>query len=368
MPSSGAPPQHLLHVFPTFAVGGSQIRFAQLVRLHGDRYRHTVIAIDGVRSMAERLTEPAVTCLEERFKTRSPLSGIVQARQRLLGLKPDILVTYNWGAMDWCAARLLSPVRRHVHIEDGFGPDEASGPKWRRSLFRRAILGAGRSTVVVPSLRLKALAAQGWGISPRRLRHIPNGIDLARFAEDLAPPDSTRPFTIGTVATLRREKNIARLIDLFAKFRRSSPGEARLLIVGDGPERSALEACAAASNAAGEIVFAGSTARPEMFLRQMDVFALSSDTEQMPLSILEAMAGGLPVVSFDVGDVRYMVARENLPYAAIPPVDDDAFVSALVTLRADPAMRVRIGAANRSLAIKSYDERSMADAYAAVFG
>src|SRR5271154_3454159 len=92
--------RHLLHVFPTFAVGGSQSRFARLVELHGARYRHTVIAIDGVLTMAERMRGgTSVTFLHERFRTNSTVRGAMRAYRMLAQCKPDLLVTYNWGSI-----------------------------------------------------------------------------------------------------------------------------------------------------------------------------------------------------------------------------------------------------------------------------
>ena len=87
----------------------------------------------------------------------------------------------------------------------------------------------------------------------------------------------------------------------------------RLVVVGDGPERPALEQQARDLGIAENVEFAGWHEELVPLYRQFDIFALSSTTEQMPLSVLEAMACGLPVVSTDVGDVSKMVADENRP-------------------------------------------------------
>ena len=100
---------------------------------------------------------------------------------------------------------------------------------------------------------------------------------------------------------------------------------ARLVIIGDGPERQTLERLAAELGIADRVRFAGHVAAPAAEYARFDVFALPSDTEQMPLSVLEAMAAGLPVVSTDVGDVRAMVAEENAPL--LVPKDDAALAA-----------------------------------------
>jgi len=155
---------------------------------------------------------------------------------------------------------------------------------------------------------------------------VPNGIDLARFAgaAPMAAPPGEGP-VIGTIAALRAEKNIARLLRAVARLRQSRP--VRLVVVGDGPERSALEALAHSLGIDGATLFAGHSTHAERWMASFDVFALSSDTEQMPLSLLEAMASGLACACTNVGDVAGMVAGVNAPF--VTAVNDDAFTLGL---------------------------------------
>ena len=99
----------------------------------------------------------------------------------------------------------------------------------------------------------------------------------------------------------------------------------------------------------------------------MDIFALSSDTEQMPLSLLEAMASALPVAATDVGDVRHMLAPDNATAELVTQRDDAALAMAIGRLAEDAALRARLGQANRARAEAEFDQRRMFDAYAALF-
>ena len=358
--------KHLLHVFPTFAVGGSQMRFAQLVKLHGSRYRHTVIALDGNFDMANRLAGTALDCRKLQFDKRHLIAGWRLFRQTLRNIGPDVLLTYNWGAMEWALINRMGPALHHVHIEDGFGPEEAK-TQLRRRVWARRLALAGRNTVVVlPSRNLERIALDVWSLPEARVRYIPNGVDCARFA---VPPRAAEggPTVIGTVASLRREKNIARLIDAFAAIAsQRGPGALELIIVGDGAERAGLEALARQRGVTDQVRFAGQSNQPESWLAQMDIFALSSDTEQMPLSLLEAMAAGLAVVATDVGDVAQMVSAENQAY--VVPARDADFAAALAALIDDPAGQRALGQANQKKARETFDQDVMAARYAQIIG
>jgi glycosyltransferase involved in cell wall biosynthesis len=138
-------------------------------------------------------------------------------------------------------------------------------------------------------------------------------------------------------------------------------GRARLVIVGDGPERSKLEMLADDMNLRGLVQFVGHADAPEGAYAGFDIFALSSDTEQMPLTVIEAMAAGLPIAATDVGDVAEMVGRANRPF--VTGRDQDALAGTIRTLMADRELRCRLGATNREKAVRLYDQSTMFAGY-----
>jgi glycosyltransferase involved in cell wall biosynthesis len=363
------PQRHLVHIFPGFGTGGSQTRFMQLVRGIPRHYRHTVLSLDGQTGMARHIpADRAVEVITPAVGKGSGLKNWMRCRSILRQLQPDLLLTYNWGAIDWCISNRLAPLCPHVHIEDGFGPEEKDRQLVRRVWTRRMVLTGSNSSLVVPSRRLERLALGVWKISHKIVKYIPNGIDCARFdcrRQEIAP---RRPLVIGTVATFRAEKNLERLIRLFNRLEAQKSEEAELVIVGDGPERRKLEHAARCSRAANRIFFTGASVTPEKELARFDIFALTSDTEQMPLSILEAMAAGLPIVSFAVGDVPQMVAPENRAFASTALADEKGFLERLVQLTASPVLRRQLGDANRAWARANYDQKLMLESYLQLFG
>ena len=353
-------PLHVLSVFSTFAVGGPQMRFAALANHFGPALRHSIVAMDG-NVAARDLLNPTLNAdfPDPRIDAGNPAARLVRMIAFLRRLAPDRLVTSNWGTIEWAAARVVTRTP-HIHMEDGFGPEERVTQLRRRVLARRLLLRG--SDTIVPSRVLEKSARHIWRLPAGRVHYVPNGIDLARFSNAVpASPPPGEGRIIGTVAALRPEKNLSRLIRAFALVRRHMA--ARLVIVGDGKELPGLQALARAQGVDGSCFFAGHSNAPENWLAAFDVFALSSDTEQMPLSILEACATSLPVAATDVGDVRSMLSPDNQPF--VVPLNDQALADALLALLTHSEAKA-IGFQNHEKARAEFSQDRMFAAYAAL--
>jgi glycosyltransferase involved in cell wall biosynthesis len=287
---------------------------------------------------------------------------LISYRRYLRTLAPDILVTYNWGAIEWAMVNFFVRVP-HIHIEDGFGPEEAARQLLRRVWMRRLLLR--RSVIVVPSQSLREIAASKWKMSGYDVRYIPNGV-TSRDA-DRAPHSNIDLFLptnlpkIVWAGAFRPEKNPLRLLQAFAPLR----GKAVLVLLGDGPERAFIEQEAARLSLMPHILFLGNRADARDIIMQCDIMALSSDTEQMPFAILEAMDAGLAIASVDVGDICEMVAPENRPF--IVHNNAHALSQAMERLAADPPLRAKVGEANRLRLRSRYSSQAMAAQYHNLF-
>ncbi|MGK6320449.1 glycosyltransferase [Sphingomonas sp. DT-204] len=366
------PPVHILHLHSSFALGGKEARAVRLMNAFGDRARHTIVS--GVPDQLGAREAIAKGIRYEIAQNPPPLTGKpsvgrYEALARFMR-RFDLVLTYNWGAIDAVMARRvfgkgLPPL---VHHEDGFGADEAKRLNPVRNMYRRLALPAAHA-LVVPSSGLEEVARTVWKQPAARLRRISNGIDTAGYARKPDPkaiPGFVRragEVVIGTVAGLREVKDLPMLVRACGGL----AGNIRLVIVGEGPERQKILDTAEAMFFEDRVVLPGFLPNPARYIGLFDVFALSSKSEQQPIAVMEAMAAGLPVASPPAGDIREMVAEENRPL-----IPDDWFEvhlrDAIQFLIDEPSSRRHIGRANQARARALFDEGAMIAAYAELYG
>ncbi len=365
-------PLRLLHIQGSFDLGGKEARMVRLMNRWGNRARHRLIVGNSSMTGALAAIDSAV---DARLMDNAPdISGRPTPR-RLLAIARamrgfDLVLTYNWGAMDAVLAHRLFArwlrLPRLVHHEDGFNADEAVRLKPERNLYRRLALGSAYA-LVVPSCQLERIAVGPWRQPTWRVVNIPNGIDVDAYcmvpAPDAIPGHVAKPgrVVVGTLAGLRPVKNLSRLVRIIAPLR----NRVTLVIVGDGPDRDAIRAEAKRLGVTA-LVMPGFLARPDMFLGLFDLFALTSDSEQFPIALVEAMAAGLPVLSTDVGDISEMLPHANRRFVYRAD-DEDGQRAGLAELVADADLRRSLGAENRARARAAFDEQAMVARYAALY-
>lgn len=374
---TSGPRLHLLHLHSTFDAGGKERRSTSLINRFGKAVDHSIVSAQPGALGARAQIAAGLPVhfpfgfppLAGRFGVRR-LQTLARAMQGF-----DLILTYNWGAMDavmahalFAPAMGLAPL---IHHEDGFNADEAQRLKPTRNWYRRVAL-ARASTLIVPSRQLEQVALEVWHQPRTRVHRIGNGIPVKDYGAaqarkvrpDALPRVVKRPGEkwLGTLAGLRPVKALPRLVRAF----RGMPEDWQLVIVGEGPEREAIMAEAMRLDIGHRVHLPGHVERPAEAAALFDLFALSSDSEQFPLSVVEAMAAGLAVASPAVGDVADIVSAENAPFIT-PPGDEAALGEALLRLAQDETLRRRVGAANLLRARSEYDEAAMARQHAALY-
>jgi glycosyltransferase involved in cell wall biosynthesis len=361
----------ILHAHSTFSLGGKEARSVRLMNAFGAAAEHSILSgVPGQFSAAGAIARDVAATFPEdapALTGRPGLARLFRLARYMRGF--DLVLSYNWGAFDAVMAKYLFRGPPLIHHEDGFNEDEALGLKTRRNLYRRLGLSAAYR-LVVPSERLEAIARTAWAQPPERVERIANGIPVGRFA--LEPAEDSIPglvrrageVVIGTVAGLRKVKNLRRLVRAFAGMRMKN---SRLVIVGEGPESERIMAEARSCGVADRVLLPGFLADPSRYIGRFQIFALSSDSEQFPISLVEAMAAGLPAVATAVGDIAAMVSPDNRPLI-VDAADEAAFSLALDSLAERPDLRRSIGRANREKAAAEFDEKRMISRYARLYG
>jgi glycosyltransferase involved in cell wall biosynthesis len=267
-----------------------------------------------------------------------------------------------------CLAKWFSPRLRLVFTEHGrlAGAEVSSKRRIANGLLTRT---PGRLFAVCHELR-QFLEAEGF--PPGRLEVCYNGIDPG----DVASPDTRAAarrllslpddaFAVGSVARLDPVKDLATLLTAFAGLAQARP-DARLVLVGDGPERERLEAATRESGLQDRVHFLGARDDVRSLLPGLDAYVNSSTYEGVSLTIVEAMATGLPVVATRVGGTPE-VLEHNVNGRLVPAGGADALAAALEDLAGSEAERRRLGRAARETVERRFRFDDMRDTYARAY-
>jgi len=362
-----------LHLHSTFDAGGKELRAVRLINAFGLDIAHSIVSAEPQSMAAAAHISKAVSVdYPDNFPSLAGFPTLGRLKRLAEAMRGyDLVLTYNWGAMDavmahtlYSQAFRLPPL---IHHEDGFNSEEALKLKKRRNWYRQIALGR-TAALIVPSQGLAKIAHDVWHQPASRIHRIANGIATGTYGKkpkaDVLPGLIKRSgeHWVGTIAGLRAVKDLTLLVRAFSDL----PEYWQLVILGEGPERAAIEAQAAALRIEHRVHLPGFVANPANAIGLFDIFALSSKSEQFPISVVEAMAAGLPIAAPAVGDIAAMVAPENARYI-VEAGNEAALSDALASLASNPQQALKIGEANRVKARESFDEERMIARYRALY-
>ncbi len=302
----------VLQLIDSLRIGGAEVLAANIAAGLAARGHACAVCGLGVSGgLAPMLQQHAIRdyCLAEPFGV-SPtimwrIAGI--ARRERAG----VLVTHHFRQLFHAAASSFFLKTKLIHIEHDyhFYSDDPT------SLKRLAFLLKFVDSFVVVSSDIADWFCEQIPAAAEKIITIENGIDTERFRPDPERRTAMRSscgidenaFVVGTCARLEPIKNIELLIDGFAGFK-SHHDNARLIIIGDGSLMPALQRRVKDLNIKESVLFFGLQSAVEQYLAMFDLYAITSHDEGMPLSVLEAMASGLPVVAANVGSLPRLVS------------------------------------------------------------
>jgi glycosyltransferase involved in cell wall biosynthesis len=317
-------------------------RFDVTVAAHGEGpLRHAAVAA-GVRYVPLRHVRRAVSLW------RDPL-GLVELLILILRSRPEIVhaSSSKAGILGRLAASLAGvPIR--IFTVHGWAFSAHAGVPGRIYRLAERLLLPLTSTTICVAEYIKRVGIAAGACRPERALVIPNAVDVGSFPRAV-PRDGV--VELISVGRMREPKDFVTLVRALARLRR---GTFRASLVGDGPDRSMIEAELARLGLSDAVVLLGDRSDVPDLLARADVFVCSSRSEGMPVSILEAMAAGLPVVASSVGGVPELVDDGRTGFL-VRPGEAVALADALALLVGDPVLRERLGAASHREALERFD-------------
>lgn len=339
---------NVLQVVLSLNPGGTERLVVELVKRLRPELSMAVCCLDEEGSWGETLRRENVTvvALRRREGFRPQLGRAIAKAAAQHGAR--VVHCHHYSPFVYASiARLWAPHLKIVFTEHGRLND--SGPSPKRRTANRVLAHAPRTVVTVSSDLKQHLVAEGFPTD--KVNVIYNGIDVGplpdraargRIRQQLGIDDRT--IVVGTVARLDPVKDLQTLVRALGAPEASRP--MTLLVIGDGSERGQIEAAARDAGVASFVRFLGHRDDARELLAGCDVYANSSISEGISLTILEAMAAGLPVVATRVGGTPEIV--DTSCGRLVPSRDPASLATTLSELAGDAALRCVLGRAARA--------------------
>lgn len=349
-------PLRVLFLMEDLCFGGTQRQTLELARrLDRERFTPAMLTLTGPTDLDADARQAGISVEHLGATRRAAAFFFLRLGRALRRAEPDILVPCTALPNIW--GRIWGRLNRVPVIvgtcRGGGGPKR----QHERVLWRQSDHLICNSEALHQTLR-------SLGVPAPRLSYIPNGVDSGFFTPAATPPSRREPLIL-CVARLARDKDHLTLLRAFERVLQERP-EARLRIVGDGPEEHALRQWAASSAAGGRVDFLPGGLDMREHYAQARMFALSSVREGQPNVILEAMAAGLPVCATAVGGIPRLV-EENASGLLSPSGDAEALARNCLRLLEDPALGDAMGRAGRGRVERDFSFTAMVDAHQALF-
>jgi len=358
----------VVHLTYSLDVGGLETLLVDCInRMPPERYRHAVVCLTRYTDFAQRITQPGVALFALDKPPGLGLGTHFTFWKLMRRLRPAILHTYNLSALEYNFSAAMAGVPVRIHAEHGRDASDPHGLNPKHNFLRRR-LAPFIDCFIPVSQDLQRWLADTVKIPRRQTLFIRNGVDTDKFAAAGASPASPwgpGDIVIGTVARIQDVKNHLGLVAAFARLRELVPEQRdrlRLSIVGDGPLMGAVREQVARLGLQDMVWLPGARADVAGLLHGFSVFALPSLAEGTPVSMLEAMACGLPVVASHVGGIPEVVT-DGIEGSLVAPQDTEALARALAAYARDPGLRQAHGDAARAKVEASFGMRAMLAEY-----
>ena len=363
----------ILNVILHLRMGGMENGLINLINgTPANRYRHAVLCLQDYSEFRQRIRDPQVPILAIGKRPGKDPKHYASVWRILRKLRPAVVHTRNLPGLDCTAIAALAGVPVRVHGEHGWDVADLHGTNRRYRCYRRLTRPFVTRYVAV-SQDIANWLAESIHVRPRDIAQIYNGVDTLAFRP--RRPDEPRSWrtgvvegngiVVGTVGRLQAVKDQITLVRAVAQLHtRRGRGRRplRLVILGDGPERVALQAEIARSGIEDICWMPGARDDVAVLMRSLDMFALPSLNEGISNTILEAMASGVPVIASRVGGNPELV-EDGRSGALFTAGDTAALTASLERYCNDPELVRAHGARGRALAEEKFSLTSMVSQY-----
>lgn len=344
----------LLLLITLAEVGGAQTYVASLLPAVVGDFEVTVAAHgagplrDAAQAAGARFVP--LRSLRRPINPWRDLMGVIELVRLLRRERPDILhASSSKAGVLGRVAGFLARVPIRIFTVHGWAFAAHSGSSARLYRWADRLVRPLTTMTICVSRRERAAGVTAGTCDAARTVVIPNAVDVASVPRS-RPDRRGRPLILA-VGRLKAPKDFVTLV---RALRSLPPGSFDAVIVGEGPDRSRLEEEIRGLGLEHRVRLAGERRDVPELLAAADLFVLSSASEGMPVSVLEAMAAGLPVVASRVGGVPEQVA-DGVTGLLVEARDPDQLAAALARLTRDPGLRARLGAAGRARAEQAFD-------------
>ena len=351
----------IIQIMPEFGLAGAEVMCEALCyELAAAGHRVIVVSMYDYHSpITERLESAGIEIRYLNKKSGLDLSMIGKMRRLFRAERPDVIHTHRYVMQYAIPAAILARVKRRVHTVHNVA-DQEVGRSAR--MLNRIFYRCFSVTPVALSERVKQTVVELYSLKEEKVPVVLNGIDLSACMPKEGY-EAKGDFTVLHIGRFSEQKNHLCLLEAFEKLHRAH-ADARLQLIGDGERREEIERFIAEHGLGDCVALLGLQSRVHSYLHDADVFVLPSLYEGIPMTLIEAMGTGLPIVASRVGGVPDMIADGEQGLLCEPSAEHVA--ACLERLYTDESLRERLGAAALEGA-ERFSSRTMAQRYSEIY-